>query len=275
MAVKNHNTSTNHAVVAQREDSNNEAIPVVTTAVLLESRATKGETTPVSRDSKDLKDTTAVLATPLPAPNHILLDSPTTPALFRVQSFVEAPKNMKVTRPGNQDEQIIVIERKWRYCLLVFFMLYCTGTCIYLAQLVNFYLMSDAWSWAMFGLSIFVDLIAICSIYAFLTTLLNSTFVTVENGASSSSIVVEDRPMFRRKKTMLLSRNDIQEVCCSSTSPDEYGAVDYDVLYIDAHSGEHHVIVGGLPSREEALFFAQEIQVALGVNVVADGQLAG
>ncbi len=271
MTVKKNNTTTHYAVVAQREGSDNEAIPVVATAELWESGATEQETTPVSCDSNDLTYATTDLATYLPAQIQILQDSPTTPALFRVQSVVEAPENMKVTRHGPEDEQIVVIERKWSFhwCMVILVLVY-NGFMLFM----NFLAIS-AGDWIGVLLLLLFDFFGIIMICACLVAYLNSTFVTVENAASSSSIVVEDRPMFGTKKTFLLSRSSIQEVCSKRNvliDSESKISVDYDARYIDAHSGEHHVIVGGLPLLNDALFFAQEIQVALGINIVADGQ---
>lgn len=192
------------------------------------------------------------------------IDSPTTPAYFKVQAPVAPPQSMSVARAGY--DGALVIKRRW-YNHSVYFI-------AFFAIIWNGFMLMwnvNAIGSGSYGMAFFLlihDTVGLYLIYLVLATFLNSTFVTAQDG----TITVEHRPIRRCcETTKVLDTRPIREIRCKrNVSLRRRGRVDtsFDVRAVDANSVET-VIVDNLALLEEALFLEQELENYLGLGHAA------
>lgn len=231
-----------------------------------------------SNGSSSVASTPLVVASRVPhassQPNQqytvTAIDSPTTPAYFKVQAPVTAPESMDVAREGGA----LIIKRKWFNSSIYFVSLFAilwNGFMI----VWNFIAISEGIiEMALFA--ILHDCAGLFLIYIVVVTLLNSTFITVRNG----TLLVENRPIQGCHAPKVFDTQPIRDIHCKrnvSVSSSENRGVNtsYDVRALDANRVET-VIVDNLASLEEALFIEQELEIFLGLGqVIVDATAVG
>lgn len=187
------------------------------------------------------------------------IDSPTTPAYFKVQAPVSPPQSMSVVRAVDT----LVVKRRWynpSVYGIAFFAIIWNG---FMLRWNVIAFSSGQYEMAFFGL--IHDSVGLFLIYLVLSTFLNSTFVTARDG----SITVDHRPIRRCcESKKVLDTMPIREIRCKrNVSVGSRGRVNtsFDVRAVDANLVET-VIVDNLGLLEEALFFEQELENYLGLG---------
>ena len=185
------------------------------------------------------------------------VDSPMTPAYFKVQAPVAIPESISIICEG----VVLVIKRRWYnssvYRLLCF-------AIFWNGFMINWNIIAiatETWSMAVFG--IIHDLVGLYLMYNVVLTFVNSSYITVQDGR----ITVVSRPFRGWKAPSSVDTTNIREFRCRRNVSVGRRSVttNFDVHALDANRIET-VIIGELATLNEALFLEQELEKHLGLQ---------